>query len=350
VAAAPARARFAKRLGLGAALTAAFGLWLGAGAGGEDAVRWVDDLATVAAAAAATVLCALAARRHRGRVALSWLLFAVACAAWTLGEGIWALYDLVLLGEVPVPSWADAAYLAALPPAAAALLVHPALRGRALGRTRTAVDGLVVAASIFVLGWGLVLEPLRRSTDVTSLGGLVTLAYPLSDVVILFLAVLVIRGTTDRSRFDVWCLLGGILAIAFSDAVYTYLTSVNTYATGNGIDAGWFGGYLAIAVGASCSGEDRIPERRGEARSLTTAAVVAPFVPLLAALGFTAAKVQLGGRLDGVTLAGAFALVGLVLVRQALLAIDLLVPDGDGETSVADRIVEAVGRPARTAR
>src|SRR5581483_755587 len=78
-------------------------------------------------------------------------------------------------------------------------------------------------------------EPLRRSTDVTSLGGLVTLAYPLSDVVILFLAVLVIRGTTDRSRFDVWCLLGGILAIAFSDAVYTYLTSVNTYATGNGI-------------------------------------------------------------------------------------------------------------------
>jgi hypothetical protein len=330
---------------LAGTLTAAFALWVELEVGGERTTLYLDDLATPAASAAAAVLCARAARRHTGRRRLFWRLVAAPCAAWTAGEVLWAVYDLGS-GEVPVPSWADAGYLAALPLAAAALLVHPALRGRATGRTRSLLDGLVIATAVFLLGWTLVFEPVHA--DLTTLGGLVTFAYPLGDVAILFLVVLVIRGTTHGDRLDLWCLLAGLLAITGSDAVYTYLTDVGVFSSGNLVDAGWFAGYLAIALGALCSRPAAAAERPEQAALLTTAAIVAPFLPMLAALGLVAVRVPLGHRLDRMTLGAAFVLAGLVLARQALLLFDLLFPRcEDGEAGVADRLVSSLGVAAK---
>jgi hypothetical protein len=326
-----------------AALTVGFAAWTGVGLGGEQATLYADDLATVAAAVIATAICVRAARGHEGRLRLFWGLLGGASGAWALGEMIWALYDLVL-GDVPAASWADAAYLAALPLTAAALLVHPALHGRASGKSRSLVDGLVLAAALFFLGWTLVLAPVQQETDLTSLGGLVTLAYPLGDVVIIFLVVLVIRGTTGGDRRDLWCLLAGLLLIASSDAIYSYLTNVKHYSSGSIIDTGWFAGYLAIALGAFCARSQLTSERPVESsRFLTPAAIVTPFLPMLAALCFAAIRIELGHELDRVTLVVAFVLVGLVLVRQALLLVDLFTQRAEVEGSVGDRLVAALG-------
>jgi diguanylate cyclase len=331
------------------ALTAVFAVWTWRGLGGEQVTLYVDDLATVAAALIAMTVCLRAAMGQEGRLRLFWWLIGLALAAWALGEVIWAFYDLVL-GDIPAASWADAAYLAALPLTAAALLIHPALHGRASGKTGSLVDGLVLAASLFLLAWTLVLEPVRKQTDLSSLGGLVTLAYPISDVVIVFLVVLVIRGTNGGTRRDLWCLLAGLLLIAFSDSVYTYLTNVTNYSSGNIIDTGWFAGYLAIALGAlSVQTRPALERRAARSQALSPTAIVAPFVPLLAALLFVAIRIELGHELDRVTLIVAFVLVGLVLVRQFLLVIHLLSRRDETEGSVGDRLVAALGEAAADA-
>ena len=336
------RRRFFHGLWLLAALGAIFAIWVETGLGGKETAVHVDDLATMVAALVAAVFCARAARKHAGRIGVFWWLLSAACVAWTLGEGIWSIYDFS--GGVPVSSWADAAYLAALLPTAAALLVHPAMRGRAIAKSRSLVDGLLLAAALFFLSWTLVLEPVQRTTDLTSLDGLVTLAYPLGDVVIVFLIVLVIRGTMIGERQDLWCLLAGLLAITCSDAVYSYLTNVANYSSGNVIDVGWFVGYLGLALGALCSRSDHVTERRRQASpSLSTPAVVAPFLPLLAALALAGVRIQLGYRLDGVTLTIAFVLVGLVLVRQSLLVVDLFAAERELEGDVPGRLLVALG-------
>jgi diguanylate cyclase len=328
------------------ALTAVFALWTWRSLGGEEVTLYVDDLATVAAALIAMAVCIRAALGQEGRLRLFWWLIGLALAAWALGEVIWAYYDLVL-GDIPAASWADAAYLAALPLTAAALLIHPALHGRASGKTGSLVDGGVLAASLFLLAWTLVLEPVREQTDLSSLGGLVTLAYPTSDVVIVFLVVLVIRGTTGGTRRDLWCLLAGLLLIAFSDAVYTYLTNVTNFSSGSVIDTGWFAGYLAIALGAlSVRARPALERRAAPSHVLSPTAIVAPFVPLLAALLFVAIRIELGHELDRVTLIVAFVLVGLFLVRQVLLLVHLLSRREEIEGSVADRLVAALGEAA----
>lgn len=54
---------------------------------------------------------------------------------------------------MPVPSWADAAYLSAPPFAAAALLAHPAVHGRTTGKARAVLDGSVIATALFFVAW-----------------------------------------------------------------------------------------------------------------------------------------------------------------------------------------------------
>ncbi len=308
------------------ALTLAFGAWVTTGLGGELTTRAVDDLATVGAVVIAAWLCARAALRDEGRLRLHWWLLAAGCTAWTIGEVLWAVYDLVT-GDVPTTSWADVAYLAALPLIAAALLVHPALRVRMIGQARALLDGLVLAASLFFAAWNLILEPVRQSTDLTSLAGVVTLAYPLSDVVIIFLVVLVIRGTTRGARLDLWWLLSGVLLIAVSDSTYSYLTHVRSFSTGGVIDAGWFAGYLAIAVGAMCARSHAGASLAASSSSRPTrAGILVPFLAIFGALALLAARIETGHRLDNVSLVVAFAVVGLVLLRQLLLVIHLLGP------------------------
>jgi hypothetical protein len=335
--------RFLLAFGVAVAMTALFAAWLGWGLGGETTVRYVDDLATMLAALAAAALCVRAGLRQEGRLRAFWWLLAGACGAWTLGELIWALYDLVLLGEVPVPSWADAAYLTAIPLAAAALVSHPGMRGSRTGKARSLLDGLVIATALLFLSWTLVLDPLWRASDLTTLGGLVTLAYPFGDVVVVFFIVLLVHGMTRGARVDLWCLLAGLLAITLSDTAYGYLTEVKDYATGNLIDTGWVAGYLAIAVGAFCSKPETTTNRAAESPSLTPAAVLTPFLPMLAALTVAAIQIELGHRLDRAAWSMALVLVGLVLVRQALLVVDLLAPGREREASVSDRLVSAVG-------
>jgi uncharacterized membrane protein YgdD (TMEM256/DUF423 family) len=335
---------FRRAVGLAGILVLAFAAWVESGLGGETAVLYFDDIATAAAALAATVLCVRAGSRHSRQLRTFWWLLAGACAGWSVGELIWGFYEVVLGTDVPAASWADAGYLAAIPVAAAALLVHPSVRRRAIGRTRSVLDGLVIAAALFFVSWLFVLDPLQRTSDLSTLGGVVTLAYPAGDVVILFLVVLVIRGTTSGSRRDLWWLLGGLLAISLSDSVYGYLTQVKGYESGNLVDVGWFAGYLAIGLGAYSARSRAAARRAVEAPSLSSAALIAPFLPLFAALCLMPIQIQLGHELDGVALTTAFVLVGLVLLRQALLLVDLFRPGPEHDAPVGERVVSALGR------
>ena len=332
-------------VGIALVATAAFAASLGWEIGGESTTLYIDDLGTVFVVSAASLLC-FAAGRRSGELRRFWWLLGAACGAWTLGEVIWAVYDLVLGTAVPVPSWADLGYLSAIPLAVAALLCHPAMAGSGTRKTRSMLDGLLVATALLFLSWTLVLGPLWHATDLTTLGGLVAIAYPFGDVVIVFFAVLAVRRMPSGGRLPLWCLLAGLLILALSDSVYAYLTEVQGYETGSLIDAGWFAGYLAIALGAFCSQTGQGAPRPADSQAPAFAALIAPFVPILAALGVMGFKPHLVQELDAVSYMTAFGLVALVLARQLLLMRDLDTRGGGGEGTLGERLQAAFGVPS----
>jgi hypothetical protein len=143
-----------------ALVTAVFVAWAATGLGSETALLWASDLATVLAAGAATALCLRARAAHDGALRRFWALMAAATACWTAAEAVWGVYDLVLRTEVPLPSWADVGYLAAMPLTVAALLSHPATRGSGVRAARRVLEGSLVATALLFLSWTLVLGPL----------------------------------------------------------------------------------------------------------------------------------------------------------------------------------------------
>jgi hypothetical protein len=319
--------RFLWAAGAALATTGVFAVWVALEIGGAEATLWMDDLVTPLAAGLGCGLCFAAAVRHRGRMRTFWGLLCAAMACWTLAEIIWGVYALVLAQEVPVPSWADLGYLSAIPLAVLALIMHPATRGSGSRSVRSMLDALTVATALLFLSWTLVLGPLSNSSDLTTLSGLVAVAYPFGDVMIVFFIVVAIHGVTGADRLSLWCLLGGLMAMALSDSSYTYYTQVANYssASANLIDAGWVAGYLFIGLSAYSSGAGNVPRRaRGEQPSL--ASLVAPLLPMLIALGVAAVEIELGETLDQAAVTMALMLIVIVLVRQALLLRDLSGP------------------------
>jgi len=329
--------------GLAALATALVATWIGVRLGGGRTTLWVDDLATPLAAAIACAACLRAAARHGERMRLFWVLLSGATACWTLAEVIWGVYALILNKEVPSPSWADVGYLAAIPLTVAALVVHPGTRGNGARKARSVLDGMVIATALLFLSWTLVLGPLWRSANLSTGAGIVTLAYPFGDVVIVFFIVLAIRGMTGGDRLSLWCLLAGLMAMALSDSTFTYLTEIANYksSSGNLIDAGWIAAYLGIALAAFSSQGGGARARSVKLSRPSLASLVSPLLPVLLALGVAAVQIKLGHHLDHAAWLMAFGLIALVLARQALLLLELLRPGQEGGAGLTQRLTDA---------
>ncbi|HEY2201865.1 MAG TPA: hypothetical protein VGH56_08250 [Solirubrobacteraceae bacterium] len=316
--------------------------WIGIKLGGGRTTLWVDDLATPLAAGIACVACLRARAWHEGRMRLFWTLLSCATACWTLAEVVWGAYALILNETVPSPSWADAGYLAAIPLTVAALVVHPATTGNGRHKARSVFDGMVIATALLFLSWTLVLGSLWHSTNLSTAGGLVALAYPFGDVVIVFFIVLAIRGMTGDHRLSLWCLLAGLLAMALSDSTFTYLNETSSYQSSSGhvIDAGWIAAYLGIALAAFSSREDRARVPSVEISRPSLASLVSPLVPVFIALSVVALQTKLGHHLDHAAWLMAFALIALVLIRQALAILELLGPGPNGTADFTQRLTD----------
>ncbi len=327
--------------------SAVFAVWVGLGIGGHEATLWFDDTATPLAALIACVLCVAARARGERQMRLFWTLLAAATASWTVAELIWGYYALVLARAVPIPSWADVGYLGAIPLAVAALIAHPATRGNRARTARSILEGLLVATSLLFLSWTLVLGAVWRSTDLGTLGGIVSVAYPFGDVVIIFFIVLAIRGMTSGERLPLWWLLAGLFAMALSDSGFTYLSNTSNYTSPGLIDTGWVVAYLVIGLAAFSSRQGDVRVRGESARSRPSlASLVAPIVPVLVALTVLAVQSRLGDHIDHAAWIMAFALIALVLIRQALALIELLAPGNhDGGANLITKLTDAALGP-----
>jgi hypothetical protein len=343
----PLPRHFLRALGAAVFATAVFAAWLGWRIGGERTVLYFSDAGTVLAPLIAVVACIRAGWRHAKPVRMFWWLLGAACGAWMLGEIIWTGYDLAGTGGPPVPSVADIGYLAFIPLAVGALLSHPGLRERAMRQARTLFDGLAIGVALLFLSWTFVLGPLWRSGDLTTLGGVVTLAYPVGDVIIAFFVMLALLRMGTGHRPGLWCLLGGLIALALADSAYAYIAEVKHYTTGNLLDTGWFAGFLGIALGARAS-ELRDPPARADASSVGLPSLVAPLLPMFVALSAVAISIDFHHRPDRVGAAMVAALILLAFVRQALLVVDLVTTGrGTGRGSVIDWIARvALGHGA----
>jgi diguanylate cyclase (GGDEF)-like protein len=289
--------------------------------GGPTAARAVDDVGQLIAAAAASAAAGWRSRRSSRQAGRCWLLMSAATGSWALGEGAWSYYELLAGRQTPFPSVADAGFLLFAALAMAALLSWPsdALRGAA--RWRGLLDGVLVAGSLFIITWVSALGSVVRAGADGLFAYAVSLAYPISDLVLLTLTVLVASHARQATRSGLAMLAAGLACLSLADSGFAYLSAQGTYATGSLVDAGWFGGFLLIAA-AACSAAVEPTEHGGPTLALESRAkTLLPYLP--AGLGLA---VAVGAALSGpgqqVPLIAATTVMTALLTRQLLAVLD----------------------------
>jgi len=292
-----------------------FLLWTVLGIDGVRVTVEVDDIGQLLAPLCAAFLCGAAAwRASPGR--RSWALLAAASFAWAVGEALWCYYVLIDSIQVPFPSFADVGFLTAVPLTCAGLLLFPSSPRRATHRIQGFLDGCIIAMSLLFASWATILGPLYRSHQSGVLKPVLSLAYPMSDVVMVSLVVILIARTGRRGRTSLALVMAGVVAFAVADAAFSYLTVVNNYGNGTFLDTGWVAGYLLIGLGALWAITS--PSRETRQADVSTMSLVAPYVPVLVVLAVTAIELLRGRHIDPVGWIMALVLVLLVLGREVL--------------------------------
>jgi diguanylate cyclase (GGDEF)-like protein/PAS domain S-box-containing protein len=299
-------------------------LWLGSlslGLGGARASQAISNFGLIVAAGAAGITCIRTARFSNPRQSRMWKLMGASALSWASGQAAWTWYETVLGREVPFPSLADVGYLAAPPLAAAALIALPFAARSLAGRVRQVLDGLMIAASLLLASWVLVLRPLFRSGGDDLLGQVISLAYPIGDVVVgtivLFILARARMGRGTRGT-PLPLLGGGLVAIAVADSGFVYLTAVGSYSSGALIDGGWFVGYLLVLLAARKPEADPVKEEEEESASVDRMGMYLPYIAVLGSLAVsTVAQVQQGILDYFASWTRAFIIVALV-GRQVL--------------------------------
>ena len=343
------------------ALPVFFALWLVVEPGGASALMWFDDSMLFGLASLAAVATFLASRRYAGTPSgRAWALISLGMALMAFGEGAWGVQEAILGQEVNTPAVSDIGYLAFYVPVFIGLLLMPQAPLSGRRRAQLTLDVGIAIGAITLISSKFVIGGLLTNEDGFGLGEAIAIAYPILDLTLVFAAiVLIVRGGRSVSSSSLVVLAAGFVCIAFSDSIYTYLSQISNYDSGNYFDIGWAVGYTLIAVagmmaaGRQLNFDTFVQDTTRPLPLGRTVLLHGPLIPVVLILFLHPSGSQL--NVDIFMLAGFVVLVGLTLARQMLLGLDYREAYDQMEEMTAllservrEQQIQNLNRPGRT--
>ena len=201
-----------------------------------------DVLYEIVGAAAAGAIVVGVRRQRLART--PWYLIAAAQTAWIIGDALSTIGEFVL--HRPRPLASDLAYLAGYPLLAIGLI--RLVRLRAPDRDRSGlIDGWILACGMAVVLWVYVLAPYAKASDVSLRDRLVSLAYPIGDVILLAVAARLAAARGARPA-SFWWMIAFLASTMAGDSISLVLSLTGSYQPGGPIDSLWLLGYLALGA------------------------------------------------------------------------------------------------------
>ncbi len=275
-------------------------------------------------------------RRYRPASRSPWHWFALGFLLFWAGDLYTYSYPRLFHQEVPFPSIGDAAYLVVYPALMAGLLIL--VRRRNPERDRAGlIDSLIITLGLSLISWVALIQPTLHDDGLATVAKLVSIAYPVGDILLLAAAIRLAVDTGAR-RPAFYLLALSIVALLATDFAYGLVTLAGAYDGQVWLDVGWISFYLlwgAAALHPSMAELERAaPDRDARLTPqrlvlLVCASLIAPVMALLQVID------NADDRL--VVNVTAIVLFGLVVTRMAGLV-------RQQERSVArERILSAAG-------
>ncbi len=304
---------------LPAAAGAGFAAWRIGGWGGPWVTRAVNDLGLSGFATFAAVSAGLAARKARGRQRRAWVFLATGVWGWVIGVVTWTYYGLSRgMDAAPFSSPIIVGFL--LPIAGCAALVSFPVGYEGQSQARLVFDGLIVAGSLFLVAWAVVLNRVYAVDRADSAVLSYSLAHAAADIVTLTVAILVLARARTRQRLTLTLLTGGLALMAVSSTAF--VGTVASHGGGELPAIGWAVAMLTLGLAALLSLRASPSDASAPATPLPApVSLWLPYLPFIAA----AATIAVGHRSSlqtGPVLGVGVFVVMAILVRQFVALAD----------------------------
>ncbi|MGD1170571.1 diguanylate cyclase domain-containing protein [Mycobacterium seoulense] len=300
--------------GLAAALVVAssIGGWEGA-----YATRPVDEIALAGCLLVGAGCAGYAARSATGRHRGGWVAMVTAQLGWAVGEVIWAVYDVRPgLAHATHPAAAEIVLLL-WPFGAFASLVLLSRFSRHSPR-RLALDGLIVATSLFVVSWVFVLDKQLRADSGSRA---TTVAEVFNDVLLLTTAILMLSRVRRGDPPSRNLLSGGVVTISVADIAMVFKSGIGSYQVSGLVDLGRVAGLGMIALAALSSVDEVAAPASRNDEMLSRTRLWLPYLPLVVAAAVGLGR-ALGLMAHGPLLIALGILVAAVLARQFVMLME----------------------------
>jgi signal transduction histidine kinase len=255
-----------------------------------------------------------------------WNLFALGQLFFLVGDVIAYNHEQLFGTPLPFPAISDFFYLLVYPCLIAGVAMLA--RRRNVDRSETGfADAFIVAIGAGVLSWTYVISPYAHSADLTAAQKIVSIAYPLMDLLLLMALVRLAVGPGRRgTAFHL--LVIGVACLLITDAAYGWILAnvPGGYANGGLLDVGWAAFYILWAAAALHPSmrelEEPVPEEahhpalRLRVGLLAIASVATPMVIIVESLRGR----PIDSPIVGICCAALFV---LVLVRMNGLLVDV---------------------------
>jgi diguanylate cyclase (GGDEF)-like protein/PAS domain S-box-containing protein len=291
------------------------------------------------------VAIATGIRLHRPRAVLAWLLILLGQGLYVAGDFYTYTYPDLLGGKVGFPSAGDAIYLSVYPALFTGLMLLVRRRDP-YGRDRAAVvDTLILTVGFALLSWVFLVAPNLHLSGLTILAKLVSIAYPLGDVLLLGALIrFAVQAGAKGPAF--YLLVAGTVGLLATDCAYNYALLAGTYNHQLVYDAGWLA-YLVLWGAAALHPSMRgLEEPASDTRARLTptrlallafACLIAPGIHFVEELGNTDLLVVIGASAI-LFLLVVLRMAGLVRQEERATARELAL------RHAGLALVEAVGR------
>jgi signal transduction histidine kinase len=186
-------------------------------------------------------------RINKPEARLPWYLLAAGIGLWLVGDLMWTYFEYVV-HTAPFPSAADALYIAAY--AFFASGIYLIVRRQTPSRDRSLlIDAGIITIVAGVLAWVFLMAPYAHDPGLSMMEKLVSIAYPVGDVVILSVLIRALLGARRPGSAHVLLACGLLLTIA-SDTLYSLMLLNGNYAAGHVVDFGWLMFYVLWGTAA----------------------------------------------------------------------------------------------------
>ena len=177
-----------------------------------------------------------------------WRWFAIGFVLFWLGDLYTYSYPRLTGTEVPFPSIGDAAYVLVYPALMMGLLIL--VRRRNPERDRAgAIDSLIMTLGLALISWIVLIQPSLHDDELSTVAKLVSIAYPIGDILLLAAAIrLAVDTGTRRPAF--YLLVASIVALLATDFAYGLVTLAGAYDGQVWLDVGWISFYLLWGAAA----------------------------------------------------------------------------------------------------